>query len=311
MFVQFVSPFSVELLKQEGDSLTSDAGEKFPVINGIPRFVSSDSYAAAFGHQWKTHPKIQLDSFNGADISKSRLVRCLGAPLESFKGKTILEAGCGAGRFTEHLVASGAIVHLSVAVEVNKDNIGQKENYCVFQADILKMPFRDNSFDVVMCLGVIQHTPSPEKTIEALYRKVKPGGLLVIDHYSFDWMYLLKPLLIYRFFLKRMKPEKSEKCVKKLVDFFFPLHWKYKGNSIMRMILNRISPCYIYFRQFPDMDRDFHYGLSLLDTYDGLTDYYKHLRSVKQIKHVLEKLKASSIEVWKGGNGVEARCRKP
>lgn len=314
MFIPFISPDSGESLKQDGDFFISDSGEKFPVINGIPRFVSSDSYAAAFGHQWKTHPKIQLDSFNGADISKLRLIRCLGAPLESFKGKSILEAGCGAGRFTEHLVASGAIVHsfdLSVAVEVNRDNIGQKDNYRVFQADILKMPFKDNSFDVVMCLGVIQHTPSPEKTIEALYRKVKPGGLLVIDHYSFDWMYLMKPLLIYRFFLKRMKPQKSEKCVKKLVDFFFPLHWKYKDNAIMRMILNRISPCYIYFRQFPDMDKDFHYGLSLLDTYDGLTDYYKHLRSVNQIETILKKLNASSIEVWKGGNGVEARCRKP
>ncbi|MBL7929021.1 MAG: class I SAM-dependent methyltransferase [Bacteroidia bacterium] len=313
MFVPFVSPASGEVLIREGDTLKSNSGEIFRIVNGIPRFVSSDSYAAAFGHQWKTHPRIQLDSYNGSDISKLRLIRCLGSSLESFKGKTILEAGSGAGRFTEHLVAAGAFVHsfdLSIAVEVNRENIGEKDNYRIFQADILNMPFKDDSFDVVMCLGVIQHTPSPEKTIEALFKKVKPGGLLVIDHYTFNWMYLMKPLLIYRFFLKRMKPAKSEKCVKRLVDFFFPLHWKFRNSSLMRILLNRISPCYIYFRQFPNMDKDFHYGLALLDTYDGLTDYYKHLRSTKQVKSILENLKAKSIEVWKGGNGVEARCRK-
>jgi len=293
MLLPFVSPDTHEELFLEGSFLKSKTGALFPVIDGIARFVSSENYAAAFGHQWKTHPRIQLDSYNGADISLSRLKRCIGVPLESLKGKTVLEAGCGAGRFTEHLVASGAFVHsfdLSNAVEVNRANIGNKPNHLVFQADIMHIPFRHDAFDFVICLGVIQHTPSPEETIEALWKKVKPGGMLVIDHYSFDWMYLIKPLLFYRFFLKRMKPEKSQQLVNRLVDFFFPLHWKYKNNTLMRIVLNRISPCYIYFKQFPQMDREFHYRLSLLDTYDGLTDYYKHLRTVNQIKNTLKNI---------------------
>jgi 2-polyprenyl-3-methyl-5-hydroxy-6-metoxy-1,4-benzoquinol methylase len=313
MLLPYVSPYTQEELFTEGESLKSKSGETFPVINSIPRFVSSEKYAAAFGHQWKTHPRLQLDSYNGSDISLSRLKRCLGVPLESLKGKTVLEAGCGAGRFTEHLVSAGAWVHafdLSNAVEVNQDNIGQVPNYTVCQADIMHIPFRDNAFDYVICLGVIQHTPSPEKTIEALWKKVKPGGMLILDHYCFNWMYLIKPVLFYRFFLRRMKPDRSQRIVNHLVDFFFPLHWKYKNNMLMRIVLNRISPCYIYFKQFPQMDREFHYRLSLLDTYDGLTDYYKHLRSVNQIKNILKNLKAKDIEVWKGGNGVEARCRK-
>ena len=50
---------------------------------------------------------------------------------------------------------------------------------------------------------------------------------------------------------------------------------------------------------------------SMLDTHDGLTDWYKHLRSRRQIKKTLENINSTSIEVNLGGNGVEARCKRP
>ena len=49
----------------------------------------------------------------------------------------------------------------------------------------------------------------------------------------------------------------------------------------------------------------------MLDTHDGLTDWYKHLRSLKQIKEILHNLQAISVNVNNGGNGVEARCKRP
>ena len=312
--IDFVAPLTKNKLVLSDSKLLSDSGEKFPVIDGIPRFVELDNYANAFGLQWKSFAKIQLDSYNGSTISKDRLVRCLGTSLAELQGKTILEVGCGAGRFTEHLVSSGALVHsvdLSAAVEANHDNISDKPNYRIAQADVYKLPFNENSFDIVICLGVIQHTPSPEKTIHALWNMVKPGGTLVIDHYTFDWMYLLKPIMFYRFFLSRMKPEKSKRIVESLVGFFFPLHWKYRSSKLMTMLLNRLSPCYVYIKTFPKMDYDFHFHLTRLDTYDGLTDYYKHLRSKTQIENILKKFKPHSLSVWKGGNGVEARAIKP
>jgi hypothetical protein len=42
-----------------------------------------------------------------------------------------------------------------------------------------------------------------------------------------------------------------------------------------------------------------------------MTDAFKRYRSVDQIKQTLEQLGAVDIHVWKGGNGVEAWCRKP
>ncbi|MCC7515536.1 MAG: hypothetical protein IT212_12675, partial [Bacteroidia bacterium] len=47
-----------------------------------------------------------------------------------------------------------------------------------------------------------------------------------------------------------------------------------------------------------------------LDTYDGLTDYYKHLRSKQQIENILNSLNPLKVDVWHGGNGVEARAIK-
>ena len=309
----FSSPVTGKPLQEENNILVNADGEKFPVINGIPRFVESDNYAQAFGLQWKTFAKIQLDSYNHSNISLERLERCLGFKVENLTGKSLLEVGCGAGRFTEHLVRGGANVHsidLSVAVEVNKENVGNAANYTVAQANVYALPFAKESFDTVMCLGVIQHTPDPEKTIEALWAMVKPGGTLVIDHYTFDWMYYIKPILLYRAVLRKMEPARSKKIVERLVAFFFPLHWKYRNSKLMTIMLNRISPCYVYIKTFPQMDYDFHFELTRLDTYDGLTDYYKHLRSQKQIENKLTALGAKNIKVWKGGNGVEARCEK-
>ena len=313
MLQPFISPVTGKPLQKQNNFLMNDTGEKFPIVDGIARFVESDNYAQAFGLQWKSFAKIQLDSYNKSHISLERLERCLGCKVEDIKNKTLLEVGCGAGRFTEHLVRGGANVHsvdLSIAVEVNKINAGDAPNHVVAQANVYALPFAMQSFDVVMCLGVIQHTPDPEKTIDALWSMVKPGGMLVIDHYTFDWMYYLKPILIYRAFLRRMQPERSKKIVESIVRFFFPLHWKYRNSKLMTLLLNRISPCYVYIKTFPEMDYDFHFELTRLDTYDGLTDYYKHLRSEKQIEEKLKSLGAKNIKVWKGGNGVEARCEK-
>ena len=308
--IDFISPKTGEDLSLSGNSLISTKGESFPVIGGIPRFVPADNYASAFGLQWKTFAKTQLDSLSGLDITKERLERCLGFPLSELKSKSVLEVGCGAGRFTELLVKSGADVHsvdLSQAVEVNKENIGNATNYRIAQASVYELPFPYSAFDVVICLGVIQHTPSSEKTIEALWKKVKPGGLLVIDHYRWRLSYYstLKPL--YRKWMRKMEPLKSRSLNDKLVNFFFPLHWKFRNIKPLWWLVHRVSPLIEYIHEFPEKDYSFHHEWSRLDSYDSLTDYYKHLRTPEQIRKTLEGLKAKNIWINIGGNGVEAR----
>jgi SAM-dependent methyltransferase len=309
----YSSPVSHKALSVSGDQLVNNDGEFFPIINGIPRFVPQENYASAFGLQWKTYAKTQLDSFSNTSITQDRLERCLGMPISGLKDKTVLEVGAGAGRFTELLVKGGGLIHsidLSVAVDVNKENIGNAPNYQIAQASVYDIPYADNLFDFVVCLGVIQHTPDPEKTIKCLFEKVKPGGVLVIDHYIWRIGYYSTLTPIFRAILKEMKPEKSQRIVNNLVDFFFPIHWNLKDRGIINWLVHRISPLIVYIREFPEQDRQFHYEWSKLDTYDQLTDYYKHLRSMEDIRKTLTSLYGKNIWMNKGGNGVEARCEK-
>lgn len=312
--VGFVSPQSGKQLHQTEYFLLSDEGERVPIVARIPRFVSSENYAASFGLEWKEHPRTQLDSQTGTSITKRRLEHCLGIPLFELQGKTVLEAGCGAGRFTELMVQAGALVHaidLSVAVEANKDNIGDPSNYTVAQASLLTPPFPREAFDLVLCLGVLQHLPSPEEGIRSLWTMVKPGGRLVIDHYTWSLSLVTKLAPFYRAFLKRMPAAKAKKITDRLVNLFFPLHWSVRRAYFAQILLSRFSPCLVYFRAYPELSKDQHYELCRLDTFDHLTDFYKHLRTAGQIRRFLTSLQGHDIHVAYGGNGVEARCQKP
>ena len=91
----------------EDDILKDSVGNIFPIINNIPRFVPSENYSSSFGMQWNIFAKTQLDSFSGTTISKDRFYRVTGWQENELKDSLILEAGSGAGRFTEIIAKTG------------------------------------------------------------------------------------------------------------------------------------------------------------------------------------------------------------
>lgn len=313
MFPQFYSRKKKAYYKKEGDKWVCD-DIVAPIENEIPRFVDSGSYASLFGDQWKEYKKTQLDSFTGTTISERRMDRCLGELKDDLKNKTVLEAGCGAGRFTEVLIKKDPYLvssDISSAVEVNKENFPLTDKHIVVQADINDMPFEDESFDVVVCMGVIQHTPSSEETIENLYRLVKKGGTLVIDHYTLKLSYLFRTASLYRFFLKRQPSSKTIPFTQRMVKRHLPLHKKLSKNKILSVLLNRFSPVITYYKTLPELKDEHQEQWSLLDTHDSLTDWYKHFISKRRMKTILKKLGAEIVYIDYNGNGVEARCKKP
>ncbi|WP_339755488.1 methyltransferase domain-containing protein [uncultured Winogradskyella sp.] len=44
------------------------------------------------------------------------------------------------------------------------------------KADICNLPFRDNSYDIILCNHVLEHIPDDTKAMQELYRVMKPGG---------------------------------------------------------------------------------------------------------------------------------------
>jgi len=327
------------LATDRGDAFVCPEGCRFPVVNGIPRFVEPDNYASAFGLQWNAYRTTQLDSHSGLTISRDRLTRLVGGSREVLRGKRVLEAGCGAGRFTEVLLASGAEVFaadLSSAVEANRANCGASPGYFVCQADIRKLPVPPASFDVVICIGVIQHTPDPEETIAALCGYVKPGGMLVIDHYTQKFlsrtpfrekMRSLMPQHAVRRALRSYLLDKpldySMRFCRNLTSFLWPLHrgsWKlimlpglrtFALPHDLRKLALGFSPIADHHEFFPELSGERLYEWAVLDTHDMLTDRYKHLRSVEEIEECLAKCGMEKIEASYAGNGVEARARKP
>lgn len=315
-----IDPDFGSLLIQDGNSqLVNKNGESHPIVNGIPRFVGTENYAKDFGAQWNKFPKTQLDSYTGIPISEPRLERCMEGNLPKVKGKMVLEAGSGAGRFTELLLKHGAIVNsfdFSNAVEANAINNGHHDSLTLVQADIRRIPFPKASYDYVVCLGVIQHTPNPEESISCLWEMVKPGGYLVIDHYRWHWGLVLPPPIggaenLYRWLILKLPIEFRFKMVKAITDFWFPVHWLFRDFSWIQRILVRLSPVHFYYSDYKLRDRQMYYEWALLDTHDGTTDFYKHYRNESQIYEHLVKVGAEDIVVNVAGNGVEAFCRKP
>jgi SAM-dependent methyltransferase len=303
----------------ERSVLACPSGCEFPVVKGIPRFVPPGGYAHSFGLQWNAYQRTQLDSYTGVPISRDRLVRCLGGCLEFVRGKSVLEAGCGAGRFTEVLLKEAAAVFaldLSAAVEANYANCAGHDNYFLCQADILQPPVLPHSFDVVVCLGVIQHTPSPEKTIHALAELVKPGGWLVIDHYAPSYPENASRRILRKLML-RLPGRVSLASIRLLSRLLIPVHrllrppHRVRGPGRLRNYLLRLSPIIDYYEQLPELPIPILERWMELDTHDALTDYYKHLRTREQIQVCLEGCGLVEIQVTYAGNGVEARARKP
>lgn len=323
------------LQQEQGEAcLVCTSSCKFPVIRKIPRFVEHELYASAFGYQWNVFRQTQLDSYMQIPYNKNRLAEYFGGSLEFVRNKSILEAGCGAGRFTEVLLETGARVFacdVSSAVEANYANCNKYENYFVCQADLRHIPVLPGQFDIVLCLGVIQHTPDPEQTIARLAEYVKPGGLLIFDHYRGfrdvpgsqrlhrKILNALKPAKMLRPILLRLSPEQAFMLVKSIFYTLLPIHtvfWR-EGPVItkLRKFWSKISPIadkYGYDPYlFSHLDWQKLTAWMLLDTYDGLTDYYKHGREVNEIEAYLKSIGMITIETRLGGNGVLARAVKP
>ena len=105
---------------------------------------------------------------------------------ESFKGKMILDAGCGMGRYTR--IAGdmgGEIVGVDLSQSILKAYQITRDNPFahIIQGDILHLPFSEKKFDIIYSLGVLHHTPSAKEAFLNLTKFLRKGGFISI------WVY--------------------------------------------------------------------------------------------------------------------------
>ena len=280
---------------------------------GVPCFVKDETYVQAFGLQWLEWSKTQLDSHTGLPITRNRLLRTLGPLWTEIKNKQVLEAGCGAGRFTELLLeARGEVTafDLSAAVLANQKNHGGNPHFRVLRASIADIPFAEEQFDFVICVGVIQHTPNSRQTILALWQQVKPGGWLVFDHYRHNVSTWTRTAWIFRLVFRKLKPELGMRATNWLVDKLLPLHKIASRFRLLEIMLNRISPITSHFSGYPNMSEGDQLAWAQLNTHDNLTDYYKHHITVKKTKKIISSIGGENASYNIMPYTVEVRCQK-
>jgi SAM-dependent methyltransferase len=98
---------------------------------------------------------------------------------EFFEGKVVLEGGCGKGRHTKLAADWGAREIVGVELGEGARSAFQLtrelENAHIIQGDIFRLPLKKN-FDYAFSVGVLHHTPDPEKAFLSLAAKIKNGG---------------------------------------------------------------------------------------------------------------------------------------
>jgi len=102
----------------------------------------------------------------------------------------ILDAGCGTGALLECLARErGTNVYgADLAVEALAFSRGRGRRGLV-QADLIALPFRADTFDIVTALDVVEHVEADTAALAEIRRVLKPGGILVmsVPAYAFLW----------------------------------------------------------------------------------------------------------------------------
>ncbi len=198
----------------EGTLSCRGCGRWYPVINGIPRMLPismiNGELVRAFlaRHSGRLPGKSKERAAPGARSLKERTAESFGfqwnvfsemirdyrpnflnyiKPLKPsfFKGKLVLDAGCGFGRHTYYAAAFGAEVvgfDLSDAVEAAYRNCRKFGRVHIVQGDIYSLPFAKR-FDFIMSIGVLHHLPDPKAGFMRLV------GLMGKGTGIFAWLY--------------------------------------------------------------------------------------------------------------------------
>ena len=299
MKIELINPQTGLLLKHHNGQLIDDNGMKFPIIEGIPRFVDSENYATSFHFQWEKFAKTQLDKEKeGLSFSKQRFFAETLWKHQNLIGENILEVGSGAGRFSkvvlEQTLGNLYSVDYSGAVDTNrKNNIGiAPERFHLFQASVYELPFPDGSFDKVFCFGVLQHTPDFERSVKCLINKAKIGGEVVVDFYPINgWWTIIQSKYILRPITKRISHQRLFTLIEKNID------WLIKAHFILHRIglglLTRFLPvCNIKETLSDQLSPEELREHSILDTFDMFSPEHDHPQRLKAVVKMFEKYQA-------------------
>lgn len=301
--IRLENPFTKTPLTKQPDGLYNRDKNVFPFRAGAYRIVTDDNYTENFGYQWNKFAGTQVDKASKLNMSKVRFFAETGWDKENLEGKNILEVGSGAGRFSQiildHTKGNLYSVDYSNAVEANYRNNGPNDRLNLFQASIYDMPFEKAQFDKVLCIGVLQHTPDFEKSVQSLIEMAKPGSEVVVDFYPVNGIWTkFHAKYIFRPITKKMSHERLYKMIDNNVDWLIKTSRFFTRIGIGKF-MNRFLPiCDIEGTLPKNLPYDQLRELCVLDTFDMYSPEHDHPQRISTVVKWFEKY--GMEKVWGG-----------
>lgn len=171
--------------------LTCRCGRSYPIWNGLPFFI----YPEDLPHlecRFKIDRLSRLSQierrhfwFVGRRVLIDQLLnRYLGN-----KAQLVLELGCGTGLMVEILMGRGYhVVGLDQRTEGLYAIHKALPQSWLLQAEATRLPLKENAFDAVMLLDVLEHVDD-RILISEIHRVLRPGGLAVITVPAMPWLW--------------------------------------------------------------------------------------------------------------------------
>lgn len=289
---------------ESGWLVSEDGQHRYPVRDGIPRFVPQSNYADNFGMQWNHFRQTQLDSYSGLPISADRFWLATAWSPDRLKGQWVLDVGCGAGRFAEVALKAGAKVvalDYSSAVDACYANLKHHPNLHVVQGDIYALPFALGEFPFVYSLGVLQHTPDVAAAFAALPPMMREGGQLCVDFYWKRFRTILHTKYLLRPFTQRMSQPKLFGLLERWVPSLLAVSQRLGRVPLLGRVLKRLVPVADYTDIYPLTDQQLR-EWALLDTFDMLAPAYDNPQTAAMIRRWLDDAKLVDVEVGHWGH---------
>lgn len=313
--------------------LLCSCSQFFPIIENIPRILIGDLRMIIYERfpdfflkykdflpREKLNKEIKNDSLKKKRISESfsyewqKFSEMLKEweenfnfyfkPLESsdlLKDKIILDAGCGMGRYTYYsakIAKETIAIDLSQAIDVAFYNNKDVSNVHFIQADIYNLPFRENFFDFIFSLGVLDHLPEPEEGFERLIKLLKDkAGILVYVYRSYSkntfHFYILRFVNFFRCFTTKIS-------FKLLYLLCYPI-------AILSYLIF-VLPYQVFIRKTNKINwplrsySDYPFKVFLNDTFDRFSSPIENRYSKEEISAWYQKAGLKNVKIL-GGSG--------
>lgn len=189
-------PTTKDSLKLEGNFYIGKNG-KYPIINDIPIFLQNpieqnlssihNKYSSDFNYI--DHYKLDGEYFDyflpyeceATNDEFRRIHQAIDLFLPQ-KFDNILDIGCGSGWVAKEYSHNKQVVSVDISFRNVKTalELYNNPNHSGIVADVYSLPFKDESFDVIIASEVIEHTANPKLFIETLLKLLKKNGCIII-----------------------------------------------------------------------------------------------------------------------------------